>query len=265
MSLIKCTECGKEISDKATSCPNCGCPIEKTAIPQGLNNQATNKSKKKGHGCLVPSVILVVLFIGLCTAVSQGVKDVKNHPEKYDDSIAKKYINVTTEDGKLIDEILSKCGIENVSAFTHDELLDNAHKKGETGYRLKCDRSDNVILYLNPDMKVHSVVYADHKLYSKGKFKATIQDFTFSVEEASKYQSLCEEKVKTILKSPSTAKFPNFQEWGFGKEKNSVTVQGYVDAQNSFGAETRSTFQFIIEPDTNTIKSFVFDGEELIK
>lgn len=26
--LIKCTECGKEISDKATSCPNCGCPIE---------------------------------------------------------------------------------------------------------------------------------------------------------------------------------------------------------------------------------------------
>ena len=27
MALIKCSECGKEISDKATSCPNCGCPI----------------------------------------------------------------------------------------------------------------------------------------------------------------------------------------------------------------------------------------------
>lgn len=27
MSLIKCPECGKEFSDKATSCPNCGCPI----------------------------------------------------------------------------------------------------------------------------------------------------------------------------------------------------------------------------------------------
>ena len=27
MALIKCPECGKEISDKATSCPNCGCPI----------------------------------------------------------------------------------------------------------------------------------------------------------------------------------------------------------------------------------------------
>lgn len=31
MALIKCPECGKEISDKAASCPNCGCPI---AVPK---------------------------------------------------------------------------------------------------------------------------------------------------------------------------------------------------------------------------------------
>ena len=28
MSLIKCSECGKEFSDKAAACPNCACPIE---------------------------------------------------------------------------------------------------------------------------------------------------------------------------------------------------------------------------------------------
>ena len=28
MALIKCVECGKEISDKAAFCPSCGCPIE---------------------------------------------------------------------------------------------------------------------------------------------------------------------------------------------------------------------------------------------
>ncbi len=28
MMLIKCSECQKEVSDKAQSCPNCGCPIE---------------------------------------------------------------------------------------------------------------------------------------------------------------------------------------------------------------------------------------------
>lgn len=29
MALIKCTECGEMISDKATACPHCGAPIEK--------------------------------------------------------------------------------------------------------------------------------------------------------------------------------------------------------------------------------------------
>lgn len=28
MALIKCPECGKEVSDKAQNCINCGCPIE---------------------------------------------------------------------------------------------------------------------------------------------------------------------------------------------------------------------------------------------
>lgn len=28
MSLIKCSECGREFSDKAAACPNCGCPID---------------------------------------------------------------------------------------------------------------------------------------------------------------------------------------------------------------------------------------------
>ena len=28
MALIKCPECGKEVSDKAKMCINCGCPLE---------------------------------------------------------------------------------------------------------------------------------------------------------------------------------------------------------------------------------------------
>ena len=28
MALIKCSECGKEFSDKASACIHCGCPIE---------------------------------------------------------------------------------------------------------------------------------------------------------------------------------------------------------------------------------------------
>lgn len=45
MALIKCKECGHEVSDRASACPNCGCPIEKgncciecgQPIPDGVN------------------------------------------------------------------------------------------------------------------------------------------------------------------------------------------------------------------------------------
>lgn len=32
MALIKCPECGKQVSDKASSCPNCGCPISGSSV-----------------------------------------------------------------------------------------------------------------------------------------------------------------------------------------------------------------------------------------
>lgn len=35
MSLIKCSECGREISDKATSCPHCGAPVILPSVEPG--------------------------------------------------------------------------------------------------------------------------------------------------------------------------------------------------------------------------------------
>ena len=40
MALIKCEECGKEISDRADACPHCGCPISHVK-PVTRNNFAT--------------------------------------------------------------------------------------------------------------------------------------------------------------------------------------------------------------------------------
>ena len=114
-------------------------------------------------------------------------------------------------------------------------------------------------------MSVYNIRFADYDLYLDGTVVATIQDYTLTTDEASDLMINCEDKVKEVLKSPSTAKFPNILEWGFKKEKNIVTVQGYVDAQNDFGAEIRSDFQFIIDTDTNTIQLFVFDGQEMLQ
>lgn len=249
----KCKYCQTEIPAKATVCPNC-----KRTLP-------------KNNGCLITVLIfLVIIVIGIIIGGNVDRKtssDNSGNKTVYqtDDSIAAKYINVTDEEGNKIDNILRQCGITDVTSFVHDVLLDDAHKKGETGYRITSGDIDNIILYLKKDKTVFQIKYEGHKLYAKGSKKATLNDYIVSLDDINKYQYLCEEKVKDILKSPSTAKFPNYTKWGFKKEKNIFTVQGYVDSQNSFGAEIRSKFQFIIDTDSDNIKSFIFDGAELIK
>ena len=42
MALIKCQECNKEISDKASQCIHCGCPIEKDLIDVTIINECYN-------------------------------------------------------------------------------------------------------------------------------------------------------------------------------------------------------------------------------
>lgn len=44
MALINCVECRKEISDKAVSCPNCGCPVvQKIDMSEGKSELYTLK------------------------------------------------------------------------------------------------------------------------------------------------------------------------------------------------------------------------------
>lgn len=51
MALIKCNECGKEISDKAQTCPHCGNPIHPVII------------EKTGKGWKLAKLISVIILI----------------------------------------------------------------------------------------------------------------------------------------------------------------------------------------------------------
>lgn len=48
MALIKCTECGKEFSDKASACPNCGCPTSEMFFEQPKINTPIKVTKSIG-------------------------------------------------------------------------------------------------------------------------------------------------------------------------------------------------------------------------
>jgi hypothetical protein len=81
------------------------------------------------------------------------------------------------------------------------------------------------------------------------------------ISEQSNYQYWTQETVKSLLKAPKSADFPNITEWAIVANPFYVAVQSYVDAQNSFGAEVRSDFTFIYIKDTSEIIYAVFDGE----
>ena len=71
MSLIKCPECGHEVSDLAAACPQCGCPIAKSAniqMPQAPNTPQPNVTGKKR--AVVTAVVVSLIIIALAgTAV----------------------------------------------------------------------------------------------------------------------------------------------------------------------------------------------------
>lgn len=70
MALIKCPECGKEISDKAGTCPNCGCPIQseqkaEETPPVNTVTQGTipKKPKKKGRFLKILLIVAVAIVV----------------------------------------------------------------------------------------------------------------------------------------------------------------------------------------------------------
>lgn len=88
MALVKCSECGKEISDQAVSCPHCGCPIIREQDHEAANEKqvnssldAVNGSNKRTHkkaifiiaGCVL--VALIAVLIGVMF-IYQGSFDV---------------------------------------------------------------------------------------------------------------------------------------------------------------------------------------------
>lgn len=68
MALIKCSECGKEFSDKASACPNCSYPIKKEKAKE-KRKKILSQSKHISYKILKVAVIVciivgVIFFIG---------------------------------------------------------------------------------------------------------------------------------------------------------------------------------------------------------
>ena len=80
MALIKCSDCGKEFSDKASSCPSCGRPVvnEKSNITtQKSTAELNNKADIKVHNELEQSSMVVTIIGAIAGAITiiSGITD----------------------------------------------------------------------------------------------------------------------------------------------------------------------------------------------
>ena len=89
MALIKCPECGKEISDNAVSCPNCGYPFAKET-----SKNLKSFDNKRTRMCIVIFSCVIVPIIGIIFILG-------NSKEK---------INVTGNNGFEYLEIIERYG-----------------------------------------------------------------------------------------------------------------------------------------------------------
>lgn len=87
MALIKCSECGNEISDKAERCIHCGCPIVRENVvlekkePETIPN---NDGTPNNENLAMAIVALVLSFLGPLAlgGLILGIMTIKNNKNR---------------------------------------------------------------------------------------------------------------------------------------------------------------------------------------
>jgi predicted nucleic acid-binding Zn ribbon protein len=100
----------------------------------------------------------------------------------------------------------------------------------------------------------------------KNKKVDHLSDQTYlSSNEHYEYISIAKEYVTNILKTPSTASFPDEvkekSKWSVSRNTSVVTITSFVDSENSFGARLRSSFKVQINHNSKELMCLDFDGE----
>lgn len=73
MAMINCPECSKEVSDRASACPNCGCPINVTESESQATQKVELTSVKFGNKKTRKKIIIGIASIIVLSAIAVGI------------------------------------------------------------------------------------------------------------------------------------------------------------------------------------------------
>ncbi len=135
MSLIKCPECGRMVSDKAASCPGCGCPIKKNIFTEVKKWITNNKTL---FTAIIGAIVICVVVIVV----------IANHGKKNDsDSLPDPEVesNVASEVSDAENDQGVNAGSKEISNDVMEETEDNSITENEKKLQEKQEYIDKNI------------------------------------------------------------------------------------------------------------------------
>ena len=108
MALIICPECGKEISDTARSCPNCGYPITAKENEENLTTSAVVgevPKKKSPLKAIAIACLIIAVIAGVVCFLSKGQDTIVGTWEDSSTLDGYVFIYQFSEDGKFSSSI----------------------------------------------------------------------------------------------------------------------------------------------------------------
>lgn len=183
---------------------------------------------------IVISVIFIILFI---TFMSTLINPTDNNVK-----IIKKATKLNRQQSESVFEVLKSVGlneVHNAKCREYEKTLscsfDNYDLFGG-GILVQISAENGIVKNISKGLD---------EIYTNGKIVSNLFDHTITKDDFIYLVNNSEEKTKMTLKSPATAIFPKWQEWGASFSKDKVSMSAYVDSQNSFGATIRTPIEFV--------------------
>lgn len=227
---------------------------------------ASENKPRKRRGCLIPLVILSVIFAVIAVGVAVGVTQTVSTPKQ---SALAKEMKLTDQQEQTMLSVFEACGIQEVTEVTKFQEGDD-----QTSYLVSDIETNSyggarnyaVVWVDNSTKAVQSIYYNDHDIYIDGAVASQISDFYVSAAQREDYRVVAQLLVKECLNYPDSAKFEGLSKWGFGVNEDGYdVVQSSVTAKNAFGMESTEKFQVLVDRATGTPVSLIIGETEYIK
>lgn len=235
MALITCPECGKEVSDQAKQCPNCGYELKGSFVSGGKKIFLKNKKK-----IIILAVLLFIFVVALFSykPINKMIQENKRQKEIAAEIKAHEEAVANDHESPVISNVMTEVQINTYDVFNREAFLEQMEIKDNLDGEI--DKSEVKIEGdVNSDeageYTISLSVSDEAGNLGVLEVKVNVVD-KYSKEQVNLYQAAVEgyHALRATLKSPDSLRVYGVV---YHSDNNSIIFN--YGASNSFGAEVR--------------------------